>query len=106
MAIQKKGEDKYVRAIREKLVAAYAAQHPRAKVDVRRYNSASVRVRIIDPDFAGYSRTARDTLVWAALDDLPEDTIAEISLLVLLTPEEAKTSVMNLEFDNPTPSPF
>ena len=104
MAAKKRREDKYVRAIREKLMTAYASQHPRAKVDVKRYNSASVRVRVIDPDFAGSSWTDRDTQIWAVLDSLPDDTLAEISLLILLTPQEAKKSMTNLEFENPTPS--
>jgi hypothetical protein len=104
MATKKKGEDKYVRAIRERLVAGYASQHPDAKVDVKRYNSASVRVRVIDPDFAGTSRTDRDTQIWAVLDSLPDDTLAEISLLLLLTPQETRKSMMNVEFENPTPS--
>ncbi len=107
MATQKKtGEDKYVRQIREKLVSDYVARHPRARVAVKRYNSVSVRIRIIDPDFAKKSRMERDDAVWEVLETLPEDTIAEISLLVLLTPDEAKTSMMNLEFENPTPSSF
>ncbi len=105
MAGQKKNEgDIHVRQIRAKLLNKYAPEHPKAKIDVRRYNSVSVRVRIIDPDFAGYTQTARDTLVWAFLDTLPEDVLAEISLLVLLTPQEARTSLMNREFEDPMPT--
>jgi hypothetical protein len=42
--------------------------------------------------------------VWEILDTLPEDIREEISWLVLLTPDEAKTMLMNLEFEDPTPS--
>jgi hypothetical protein len=101
---KKRAEDKHVRLIQEKLEQAYRSQHPRAQVEAKRYNSVSVRVRIIDPDFAGHPMAARDDAVWAVLDSLPDDTRAEISLLLLLTPEEAKTSLMNLEFEDPTPS--
>ncbi len=97
-------EDRFVRAIREKLIADYKPQHPRARIDVYRYNSVSVRVRIIDPDFARQDRTARDSDVWEILDTLPEDIREEISWLVLLTPDEVKTSLMNLEFEDPIPS--
>ena len=97
-------EDTCVRAIREKLVADYGPRHPHAQIDVKRYNSVSVRVRILDPDFARQNRTARDTAIWDILDTLPEETREEISMLILLTPEEAKTSLMNLEFEDPTPS--
>jgi hypothetical protein len=86
------------------LLRDYVASHPRAQVSVKRYNSVSVRVRIIDPDYKGMSRVDRDEAVWEVLDTLPEDTREEISLLILLTPDEAKTSMMNVEFENPTPS--
>jgi stress-induced morphogen len=103
---KKKTDDKYVRQIRDRLLREYVSRHPRAQVSVKRYNSVSVRVRIIDPDFEGMSRAERDDAVWEVLDTLPEETREEISLLILLTPEESKTSLMNVEFENPAPSPF
>lgn len=63
-----------------------------------------MRIRIIDPAFAGLSRAEREEEVWAALDNLPDDAIAEISLLLLLTPDEAKKSFASYEFDHPIPS--
>lgn len=82
----------------------YAFLHPEAQIEVKRYNTVSVRVRIIDPDFAGLSKAERDSAIWAVLESLPEDTRAEISLLLLLTPQEARSSLMNLEFEDPTPT--
>jgi len=99
-----KNPDKTVNTIEEKLRAEYCGQHPQARVDVKRYNSVSVRIRVIDPDFATVSRTERDNVVWAILDSLPDKVRADITLLVLLTPSEAKTSIMNLEFEDPLPS--
>jgi hypothetical protein len=82
----------------------YDAEHPQAKIEAYRQNAVSVRIRVIDPGFEGKSRAEREEELWAVLEQLPDDVTAEISLLLLLTPEEAKTSFANVEFDNPVPS--
>jgi hypothetical protein len=87
-----------------KALGEYDAAHPQAVIEAYRQNSVSVRVRILDPQFAGRSRVEREDEVWAALNKLPEETAAEISLLLLLTPDEAKNSFASAEFDNPIPS--
>lgn len=97
-------DDHAVRHIEETLKRDYGSAHPKARIEVKRYNSVSVRVRIIDADFSGLSRAERDTLIWEILESLPEETRSEVSLLLLFTPQEAKTSLMNLEFDDPIPS--
>lgn len=84
----------------------YNAAHPRAKIEVYRQNSVSVRVRVIASEFKGTSRAEREDDLWRVLDELPEEVVAEISLLLMFTPDEAKTSFANLEFDNPIPSPL
>ena len=106
MAGRKRGttEDKYVRQIHDVLTRQYLPSHPRAKIHPKRYNSVSVRVRIIDPDFAGKSMVQRDDAAWKVLDTLPADVREEISWLLLLTPEEVRTSLMNQEFEDPSPS--
>ena len=83
---------------------AYDAAHPRAEIELYRQNSVSIRIRVLDPAFAGKSGAQREEEVWPLLEQLPEDVVAEISLLLLLAPEEAKDSLANLEFDNPIPS--
>ena len=85
-------------------LAEYDKAHPKAAIEAYRQNSVSVRIRIVNPEFAGKSRAHREEDVWAALDELPEDAAAEISLLLLLTPSEAKQSFANAEFDDPIPS--
>jgi stress-induced morphogen len=104
MASRTHQKDIVVDAIRDKLQKEYCAKHKKAKLKVYRYNSVSVRVRIVDPDFKGMSRVDRDSALWDVLDALPEDVRSDVSLLLLLTPEETKNSIMNLEFDDPTPS--
>ncbi len=100
----RKQEDSYVRHLREELTKAYGAKHPRAQIDVKRSNSACVRVRVIDPRFARKDQTDRGKAVWEAIHTLPEEWWDQINLLILLTPKEAKTSLVNrFEFEEFTP---
>jgi stress-induced morphogen len=82
----------------------YKRLHPKSKIKSYRQNSASIRIRIIDPDFEGMDRVERHDLVWGILEALDEDILSEISVLLLLTPEEVKTSFANMDFDYPIPS--
>lgn len=76
--------------------------------DAYRYNSASIRVRVIDPRFEGLSIEKRDALVEPLLEQLPEEIQADIMNLITLSPSEAanptKLSLVNLEFEDPSPS--
>ncbi len=83
---------------------AYQKDHPAARIDLYRQNPASVRIRIIDPDFVGLSRVDRHDRVWKYLEPLSEDDEGDISMLVLLTPDETNRSTANLEFEDPVPS--
>jgi stress-induced morphogen len=73
-------------------------------VDAYRYNSASIRVRIVDESFRGKSKAERERMVEPFLGTLPDKTQRDITILLLLAPEETTTSLMNLEFEHPTPS--
>lgn len=95
--------DDYIEQIRQAL-ATYEAEHPQARIDVYRQNSASIRVRIIDPDFAGSDRADRHDQVWSYLERLDEWTLNQITILLLLTPAETAESFANFEFEHPTPS--
>ena len=79
--------------------------------DSYRYNSASIRVRVIDPLFEGMSREQRDSLVEKWLDQLPVETQQDIVTLFTFapselsgTPEHYRESLINFEFDDPSPS--
>ena len=85
-------------------LGAYKKAHPRAEIDVHRHNSVSIRIRIIDADFQGLDLVERDNEIWKILDRLPDDVRSEITLVLLLTPREAKTSYANVEFEHPVPS--
>jgi hypothetical protein len=81
------------------------------KVDAYRYNSASIRVRVIDKRFDGLPAEKRDAMVEPYLEQLPERTQADIMNLFTFAPSElqqtAQTSreyLLNTEFDDPSPS--
>jgi hypothetical protein len=93
--------DRIIEALR-----AYEAAHPHAQIDLYRQNPVSVRIRIIDPEFAGQGKPDRSQRVWKYLDGLPEEVQSDISTIILLTPDEKKTSFANFEFDDPIPSNF
>jgi hypothetical protein len=82
----------------------YDEAHPEARIEVYRQNNVSVRLRIIDPDFRGKGRAEREEEVWPLLEQLPQNVVADLSLLLLLTPEETEGSLANFEFDHPTKS--
>ena len=83
---------------------AYQYDHPSAEIELYRQNPASVRIRIIDPDFAGINRVERNDRVWKYFDAISDDEQGDISMLVLLTPDETSRSTANLEFEDPVPS--
>lgn len=81
------------------------------RVDAYRYNSASLRVRIVDERFEGVDREGRDAMVETYIDSLPSSTQSDIVNLVLVTPTELSAPsgtfrgfMLNTEFDNPSPS--
>lgn len=78
------------------------------EADAYRYNSASLRVRVIDPSFEGLSREERDDRVEPILATLDESTQADIMNLVLLctgeVDESFRAAISNQEFEHPTES--
>lgn len=95
--------DEVIEQIR-RVLAAYQADHLEARIDIYRQNSVSVRIRIVDPSFTSYAQSGRHDRVWSYLERLPEEVVSEISLLVLLTPEEQEGSLANIVFEEPEPS--
>jgi len=88
------------------VLEAYGRDHPAAEATLYRHAPLSVRIRIIDPDFAGMDRAERNHLVWDYLSRLPEDQQSDVNMLLLLAPEELEKSFGNMEFDDPIPSIF
>lgn len=72
-----------------------------------RYNPASIRLRLVSPRFKGKNRVEREKMVLPVLKKhLSEETWQDLTLVLLLTPEELGDSLTNLEFKDPTPSPL
>jgi stress-induced morphogen len=69
-----------------------------------RQNSASIRIRVINDQFAGMTRSRRHDQVWKYFAVLPEEVQEQITMLLLLPTSELKSSLVNFEFDDPLPS--
>jgi hypothetical protein len=71
--------------------------------DAYRYNSASIRVRVIDPRFEGKTTEERDSIVEPHLKKLPMRIQADIINLLTLAPGDTLDSLTkrlaNLEFE-------
>jgi stress-induced morphogen len=61
-----------------------------------------LRVRVTDRRFQGMSRLERMDMVEKELAKLPDELQASITMLVVVTAEERKTSLLSLEFDDPS----
>jgi hypothetical protein len=76
--------------------------------DAYRYNSASIRVRVIDERFERLSIAEREAMVVPLLRKLPKKTRDDVLVFLTLAPSEQKTfnsqTLMNLEFEQPVPS--
>ena len=77
----------------------YEHTHEEAACFVYRYNPAAIRVKIIDPTFHGRSKGERHDYVWGFLRSVPEDILAQISVLLCLEPGESVP--LDLEFHEP-----
>jgi hypothetical protein len=87
-------------------LAAFAEQHPSAEITIRRASLASIHVRIISRDFKSRSRVAREERIWPLLESLPDDTFTQITVLLLLAPQERRDSFANaVYFESPDPAP-
>lgn len=101
MASQGRNSDAHVRQIRQLLEDRYGSRHPKATISVYRYNSGSIRVRVIDPEFSGKGPVEREEAVWPLLETLPPEVREEITILLLISPKERKVSLLSREFDRP-----
>jgi stress-induced morphogen len=85
----------------------YERHHPGSQASVYRQNPASIRIRIVDERFSGQSKGQRHDTAWKFIADrLDDDSIQEISMLILLAPSELRSSFINAEFEDPVPSDF
>lgn len=90
----------------DKLLRAHFPEYPAGYPPMAyRYNSASIRVRVVSEAFVGMDRVDRSDVVYPILEkNLPRDTWEDITIILLLAPDELEDSLMNFEFERPTPS--
>ncbi len=69
-------------------------------VDAYLYNPVSIRVRVIDPRFAGKSNHRRDAIVDRHLQKLPEEIQNKIMRLFAFTPKELEIPSLHHWFIN------
>jgi stress-induced morphogen len=102
--VAKKVQDKTTRQIFSALKKAFPNLPEESERVVYRYNPAAIRIRIISPRFVGKTTDERDALVNAAFESLPPDATDDVTMLIMLTPREAKKShqMLSREFDDPT----
>ncbi len=81
---------------------AFEKAHPEAECIVYRFNPASVRIRIVDSVFQGLSKSDRHDYALKFLNLLPDDVLAEVSILLCLEPGES--SFLDFEFQDPSRS--
>jgi hypothetical protein len=78
------------------------------RVDAYRFNSASIRVRVIDSSFEGKSIPEREDMVFPVIDRLPKRIREDILLLLTMAPSELggrnRHLLVNQEFEHPLPS--
>src|SRR5689334_13282068 len=94
-----RGLEQFVSALEK-----FQSDHPNADISLYRHGKYSVRIRIVDQEFAGKSKSQRHRDAWPYLAEMSEDTLSDLSTLVLLTPDEKPNSIASLEFDDPVPA--
>jgi stress-induced morphogen len=98
--------DRQIREIDKTLKSEFPSLSESVDDVVRRYHSASIRMRLIDQVFQGKSLADREQIALRALAKLPEAVADSITMLLTLTPDEAarQDSIMNAEFCHPNKS--
>jgi hypothetical protein len=87
----------------ERLVDKHFPDCPKDFPRAYRYSPASIRVRIVDERFKEMNRSERWKMVMPLIRTLPEDIRQELTVLLLLSPDELSDSLMNREYEKPSP---
>ncbi len=94
-----------VRQIAEVPTPRYPGEHPEARVDAYP-TSDGVRPRIVDPAFERQGLRERQAIVLRDLIDPPKDVVNGIGVALPIAPAERETSMLSLEFDDPSRRPL
>lgn len=100
-SVAKKKQDARTEQIYAALKKSFPDLPPKENT-VYAYNSVSIRVRVIDERFEGKETAERERIVKRNLKGVPKDVTEDITLLLMLTPEESETpSLLFRAFDDP-----
>jgi len=88
----------------EKLIDKHFPDCPKDFPRAYRYSPVSIRARIVDPRFEDMNLSERDKVVLPLIRTLPDETQEDLTILLLLAPGELKDSLMNREYEKPSPS--
>jgi len=107
MAARQALPDRYVKQIVEILGTNYLPNHPQARIDAYYDDERGIRVRILDPDYAGMKLEQRWKQFYELIAPLLPEARSEIGLLFFMTPKEAANRYlqMNGEFEDHMPMP-
>ena len=86
----------------DSIESALKARFP--TVEAYQYKSFAIRVRVVDKRFLGKSNPERHAMIEPLLGTLSDDVRDRITMLLLLAPGEEGVSLLNQEFEDPTPS--
>jgi stress-induced morphogen len=89
----------------EKVLLEHFPDHaPEYPPSAYSYLPHAIRVRVVSHRFGGMSRGQRADIVYPILrQNLPEDTWLDITMVLLLAPDEVEESLGNREFEYPSP---
>jgi stress-induced morphogen len=86
----------------EQLIDKHFPNSPKNLPRVYRYSPVSIRARIVDDRFRGKNRSEREKMVQPLIRGLPDEVQEDLTILLLLAPDELKDSLMNREYENPS----
>ncbi len=84
------------------VLSDFEKSHQDADCRVYRYNPAAIRIRIVADVFHGQTKGERHDYALQFLKELPEDVLAQISILLCLAPGES--GLLDSEFLDPSQS--
>lgn len=101
-----KRQDSSTRRICAALRTAFPDLPENISDTVYRYNSVSIRIRIVSDVFIGMDDYRRDDEVMATLRTLPKEIRDDVTMILAFTSSEFQSgeSLVNLEFDDPSRS--
>lgn len=99
--MKKTKETRAIEALLKEKFPGYSEEFP---PEAYRHNSVSIRVRLVHDEFRDTTRSAREQRVLPIIRTLAEETQQDITVLLLLAPNEVESSMMNVEFEHPVES--